>query len=127
VRPSSAAIPWSEFLKRTAGIATEAHYPYLMQDHWCTASDKSSGVTLTGYVNVTAYGNLLARCHVWHEVADSADRFSEEALQDAVATEGPVAVLSFQRLCFCLFLCVCVCAFSSETVCTAVKMHVSAA
>jgi len=54
------------------GIATEKHYPYLMQNSFCHEGDVSSGVTVQAYVNVTAY--------------------SESALQDAVATLGPVAV-----------------------------------
>jgi C1A family cysteine protease len=66
------AAPAMQWVIDNGGIATEAHYPYLMQDHWCSASDKSSGVVLTGYVNVTAY--------------------SEDALQDAIANHGPVAI-----------------------------------
>jgi len=60
-----------EFIMSNGGIATEHSYPYLMQDGYCH-QDTSSGVTVTGYVNVTA--------------------FSESALQDAVAGAGPVAV-----------------------------------
>lgn len=52
------------------GIATEAGYPYLMQDGYCKASDTSSGVRVKAYVNVTT---------------------GEEDLLDAVAI-GPVAV-----------------------------------
>ena len=54
------------------GIATEKHYPYLMQNDYCKAQDHSSGVSITGYVNVTS--------------------FSEPALQDAVANVGPIAI-----------------------------------
>jgi C1A family cysteine protease len=51
------------------GIATEAAYPYLMQDGYCKANDVSSGVQVKAYVNVSG----------------------EDDLQDAVAM-GPVAV-----------------------------------
>lgn len=53
------------------GWATEQSYPYLMQDHWCNAGDKSSGVVVKGYVNVTE---------------------GEDNLLSAVGTVGPVAV-----------------------------------
>jgi C1A family cysteine protease len=52
------------------GIATEASYPYLMQDGFCKAGVKNSGVAVKAYVNVTT---------------------GEEDLLDAVAL-GPVAV-----------------------------------
>jgi len=65
------AAPAMQWIINNGGIATELSYPYLMEDHWCNASDKSSGVVLTGYVNVT--------------------EGSESALQSAVAL-GPVAV-----------------------------------
>jgi cathepsin L len=35
------------------GVATESHYPYLGLDGWCNRNDHSSGVVVTGYVNVT--------------------------------------------------------------------------
>jgi len=60
-----------EFIMSNGGIGTEKSYPYLMQDGYCH-KDTSSGVSVSGYVNVTA--------------------FSESALQDAVANAGPVAV-----------------------------------
>jgi len=60
-----------EYIMSNGGLGTEKSYPYLMQDGYCH-QDRSSGVTVSGYVNVTAY--------------------SESALQDAVATAGPVAV-----------------------------------
>jgi hypothetical protein len=53
------------------GIALESSYPYLMQDHYCRSSDRSSGITLRGYVNVTS---------------------TEAALTDAIASQGPIAV-----------------------------------
>lgn len=52
------------------GVATEASYPYLMQDGYCRASDRSSGIVVKAYVNVTE---------------------GEGNLQDAVVL-GPVAV-----------------------------------
>lgn len=54
------------------GIATEQSYPYLMQDSYCVKGMQDSGVKVTGYVNVTMG--------------------SESALQEAVATAGPVSV-----------------------------------
>jgi len=60
-----------QWIINNGGIATESSYPYLSEDHFCDAS-LTSGVTLKGYVNVT--------------------EGSEKALQDAVATMGPVAV-----------------------------------
>lgn len=59
-----------QWVINNGGIATEASYPYLMQDGFCKAKDVSSGVTLKAYVNVTD---------------------GEPGLQDAVAL-GPVAV-----------------------------------
>jgi len=64
--------PAYEWIIENGGIALEETYKYLMMDHWCNAYDKSSGVALTGYVNVTSG--------------------SEEDLQDAIASAGPVAV-----------------------------------
>jgi len=66
------AAPAFWWIQNNGGIATETSYPYLMQDHWCEASDTSSGVKVTGYVNVTSG--------------------SEQALMDAVANHGPVAI-----------------------------------
>jgi cathepsin L len=66
------AAPAMQFIIDNGGIALEESYPYLMQDHWCNKKDTSSGVKLIGYVNVT--------------------QFSEEALMDAVANHGPVAI-----------------------------------
>jgi len=59
-----------QWIINNGGIATEASYPYLMQDGFCKASDLSSGVQVKAYVNVTT---------------------GEEYLLDAVAL-GPVAV-----------------------------------
>jgi len=66
---ASSAMQW---IVNNGGIATEASYPYLQQDGWCDHNDRSSGISLKGYVNVTSG--------------------SESALQSAVATNGPVAV-----------------------------------
>lgn len=65
---ASGAIQW---VIDNGGIALEESYPYLMQDAWCLKTDRSSGVKVQAYVNVSA---------------------SEAALQMAVATAGPVAV-----------------------------------
>lgn len=65
---AAAALAWAI---ENGGLATETTYPYLMQDHWCNAADKSSGVVIKGYVNVTE---------------------GEDNLQDAIAAVGPVAV-----------------------------------
>jgi len=61
-----------QWVMQNGGIALESSYPYLMQDHWCSANDTSSGLQLTGYVNIT-----------------SGD---EDSLKDAVANDGPVAI-----------------------------------
>lgn len=61
-----------QWIINNGGIATEASYPYLMQDGFCKASDVSSGIKLKAYVNVTE---------------------GEADLQDAVSI-GPVAVCS---------------------------------
>lgn len=50
------------------GIALETSYPYLMQNSFCNAKDRSSGIFIRGYVNVT--------------------EGDESALQDAVANSG---------------------------------------
>ncbi|KAF2071084.1 hypothetical protein CYY_007605 [Polysphondylium violaceum] len=62
-----------QYIMNDQGISTEAAYPYLMQNGIC--KDRyapKSGVTVASYVNVTSA--------------------SEAALQNAVATVGPVAV-----------------------------------
>jgi len=64
--------PAMQWIMDNNGIALETDYRYLMVDGWCDSSIKSSGITLKGYVNVTMN--------------------SEAALQQAVATVGPVAV-----------------------------------
>jgi cathepsin L len=61
-----------EWIMQNGGLALENTYKYLMMDHWCNAFDKSSGVQVTGYVNIT-----------------SGD---EDALVDAIATAGPCAI-----------------------------------
>jgi len=63
--------PAMQWIIKNDGLTTEQSYPYLSQDHFCS-TDSDSGVTINGYANVTSG--------------------SEEALQDAVATVGPVAV-----------------------------------
>eukprot|EP01102_Stenamoeba_stenopodia_P014561 TRINITY_DN484_c0_g1_i1.p1 TRINITY_DN484_c0_g1~~TRINITY_DN484_c0_g1_i1.p1 ORF type:complete len:557 (-),score=116.63 TRINITY_DN484_c0_g1_i1:81-1751(-) len=65
---TSFALQW---IINNDGIATEDQYPYLAQDGYCNATDHSSNVTISGYVNVTA---------------------TEDALQNAVGTVGPVAI-----------------------------------
>jgi len=60
-----------QWIMENRGMATEHSYPYLSQDHFCAAGERDSGVKLTGYANVTG---------------------GESALQDAVATKGPVAI-----------------------------------
>jgi len=64
--------PALQWIINNGGMALESDYPYMMQDQFCNADIRTSGVTVQSYVNVT--------------------EFSEEALQDAVATIGPVAV-----------------------------------
>jgi len=59
-----------QWIINNGGLATEASYPYLMQDGFCRANDLSSGIQLKAYVNVTG---------------------GEAGLLDAVAI-GPVAV-----------------------------------
>jgi len=66
------AAPAFQWIMDNGGIAFESHYKYLMQDGYCRKRDLSSGVKVRGYVNVTSY--------------------SESALEDAVANNGPVAV-----------------------------------
>eukprot|EP01114_Cavostelium_apophysatum_P024795 TRINITY_DN984_c0_g1_i1.p2 TRINITY_DN984_c0_g1~~TRINITY_DN984_c0_g1_i1.p2 ORF type:complete len:542 (+),score=157.59 TRINITY_DN984_c0_g1_i1:213-1628(+) len=63
--------PAMQWIIDNGGIALEKEYPYLSEDHFCVPN-MYSGTTLTGYVNVT-----------------SGD---EQALAEAVATMGPVAV-----------------------------------
>jgi C1A family cysteine protease len=65
------AAPAYQWVINNMGIATESDYVYLAQDGMCRASDRSSGVQVKGYVNVTA--------------------FSEDALLSAIAI-GPVAI-----------------------------------
>jgi len=60
-----------QWIMDNGGMATERAYPYMSTDHFCAASERGSGVRLTGYANVTG---------------------GELALQDAVATKGPVAI-----------------------------------
>lgn len=61
-----------QYIINNGGISTEEDYPYLMQNGFCKVNQQSSGVQLSGYVNVTS--------------------FSEAALQNAVATVGPIAI-----------------------------------
>jgi C1A family cysteine protease len=42
-----------QWMINNGGLATEASYPYLMQDGYCRANDHSSGVRVKAYVNVT--------------------------------------------------------------------------
>jgi len=66
------AAPAMQWIMDNKGIALETDYRYLMVDGWCDRSVRTSGITIKGYVNVTMN--------------------SEAALQQAVATVGPVAV-----------------------------------
>jgi C1A family cysteine protease len=59
-----------QYLIDAGGVATEASYAYLEQDGWCNANDHSSGIVVTGYVNITDQPSLL----------------------QALATVGPIAV-----------------------------------
>lgn len=61
-----------DWIWNNGGIANERQYPYLMVDSFCDASNINPVVRVTGYVNVTAG--------------------SEDALQYAVGTYGPVSV-----------------------------------
>lgn len=66
------AAPAMQWIMDNQGIALQEDYKYLMVDGWCDPSVRTSGVHVKGYVNVTMN--------------------SEAALQQAVATIGPVAV-----------------------------------
>ncbi|KFM79809.1 Cathepsin L, partial [Stegodyphus mimosarum] len=61
-----------EYIKKNKGIDTEQSYPYTAQDGTCHYKKASSGATCTGYIDVA-----------------SGD---ESALQQAVATIGPISV-----------------------------------
>lgn len=61
-----------EYIQHNGGIDTEASYPYEAIDDYCRFKKKNIGATERGYV-FTASGN-------------------EKALQNAVATIGPVSV-----------------------------------
>jgi len=61
-----------QWMISNGGLASERSYGYLAQNSWCKSYDKSSGVYVTGYKNVT-----------------SGD---ENGLKEAVGTVGPVAI-----------------------------------
>jgi len=61
-----------QWIINNGGIALESDYSYKMQDSFCKADIKTSNIEVLAYVNVTEY--------------------SEQALQDAVANFGPVAI-----------------------------------
>ncbi|KAM9959334.1 hypothetical protein ACTFIR_000409 [Dictyostelium discoideum] len=62
-----------QYVMEVGSLATESDYPYLMQNGLCKDRTVTpSGVSITGYVNVTSG--------------------SESALQNAIATAGPVAI-----------------------------------
>ena len=61
-----------EYLKTVAGDDTEACYPYKAHDENCQYKSSCAGSDCTGYVSIT--------------------KDSESALQDAVATKGPISV-----------------------------------
>ncbi|EFA80934.1 counting factor associated protein [Heterostelium album PN500] len=62
-----------QYIMNFGGIAYESTYPYLMQNGYCKdSSSQLSNIKVKSYVNVTS--------------------FSEPALQNAVATVGPVAI-----------------------------------
>nr|ADQ73946.1 cathepsin L [Paralithodes camtschaticus] len=60
------------YIKDNGGIDTEASYPYEATDGKCQYNPANSGATVTGYVDV--------------------EHDSEDALQKAVATIGPISV-----------------------------------
>jgi len=66
---ASGALQW---VIDNGGIAFEQTYRYIMLDHFCNTEDRSSGVTIKGYVNITSG--------------------SEKALTDAIANHGPIGV-----------------------------------
>jgi len=49
-----------ENLKDMGGVALEAHYPYTGLDGWCNRNDHTSGVQVTGYVNVTGIPQMYS-------------------------------------------------------------------
>lgn len=66
------AAPAFDWIWQNGGIANERQYPYLMVDSYCDSANVNPQVKLKGYVNVTMG--------------------SENALQYAVGTFGPVSV-----------------------------------
>jgi len=66
------AAPAFDWIWKNGGVAGEHEYPYLMVDSYCDATKVNPVVRMTGYVNVSAS--------------------SEQALQFAVGTYGPVSV-----------------------------------
>ncbi|XP_053488299.1 procathepsin L-like [Ictalurus furcatus] len=64
---------WSfEYVKENGGLDTEDSYPYEAKDGPCRYNPATTGATCTGYVNITYT--------------------DENALQEAVATIGPISV-----------------------------------
>jgi cathepsin L len=61
-----------DYIKKFGGLDTEASYPYTGQDGKCHATTKDVGATLKSWVDIPAN--------------------DEKALQDAVASKGPVSV-----------------------------------
>ncbi|XP_054166569.1 procathepsin L-like [Oppia nitens] len=61
-----------EFVMKEGGVDTESSYPYYARVGRCNYRQKYSGASITGYVNVT--------------------EGDESALQEAVATVGPVTI-----------------------------------
>ena len=61
-----------EYIKENSGIDTEDAYPYEDDDTRCRFKAESVGATVTGYVSIKSK--------------------NESALQEAVATIGPIAV-----------------------------------
>ena len=60
-----------DYIKSNNGINTEVSYPYVGYDQSCKFSSRSIGATVTGYVDIEP---------------------TEAALQQAVATIGPISV-----------------------------------
>ncbi|XP_053488896.1 procathepsin L-like [Ictalurus furcatus] len=61
-----------EYVKENGGLDTEYSYPYEAEDRFCRYNPATVGATCTGYVDI------------WYE--------DENALQEAVATIGPISV-----------------------------------
>jgi hypothetical protein len=62
-----------DWIMSNGGMSFKENYgPYLMQDGYCLAQGKAADVSIQSYINVTS--------------------FDENALMDALASQGPVSV-----------------------------------